>query len=191
MNATFDLATALKVIGSVMKEHGITHEQLRAQFPNRPTTETECGAVAAWLGEQISKKAAVAKDSKPAWSTPKPAASPVQPSSPQFSLPANTDKSGKPKATRYAVVLPGEDKVRFFRVKAGRKAGFYFVDEQASDDLYPVRGARRNTVLQAIAKDPQAALALYGQEIGACGRCGHTLTSEYRKLGIGPVCIYK
>lgn len=103
----------------------------------------------------------------------------------------NVDKNGKPRATRYA--LRGEDgEVKFYRVKAGRKPGFYFVDVQASDDTYPIKNRQhKEAIISAIAEDPDAALALYGQEIGACGRCGRTLTSEYRKLGIGPICIDK
>ena len=67
-----------------------------------------------------------------------------------------------------------------------------FVSAQASDDLFPIRNRdSRNAILTAIGADPQAALVLYGQELGVCGKCGKTLTSEYRKLGIGPVCINK
>lgn len=91
---------------------------------------------------------------------------------------------------RYAVEEGGT--LRFFRVKNGRKAGFVFLDIQASDDWHAIRNLTRiREVLAVIAVDPKAAMVRYGQEIGECGRCGRTLTSEYRKLGLGPVCIDK
>jgi hypothetical protein len=91
---------------------------------------------------------------------------------------------------RYAVTLAGEDTLRFFRVKAGHKTGVVFVDEQASDDMWPVRDrARRVAILAAIASDPAAAGVRYGQALGVCGVCGRTLTDEAsRAAGIGPVC---
>lgn len=92
---------------------------------------------------------------------------------------------------RYA--LNTDDGVKFYRVEhgkvGGRWEGFVFVSAQASDDLYPIRNRQaRQAILDAIAADPQAATVLYGIELGVCGRCGATLTSEYRKTGIGPVC---
>lgn len=93
---------------------------------------------------------------------------------------------------RYAVTLAGEDKIRFFRVKNGHKPGVTFVDEQASDDLWPVKSpARRAAILATIAADPTA-LAGYGQELGVCGRCGRTLTDEAsRAAGMGLTCRSK
>jgi hypothetical protein len=95
---------------------------------------------------------------------------------------------------RYA--LHTDEGVKFYRVEhgaaGGRWEGYVFVSAVASDDLYPIRNrTSRDAILTTIAADPQAALALYGQELGVCGRCGKALTSEYRKLGIGPVCINK
>lgn len=44
-------------------------------------------------------------------------------------------------------------------------------------------------VLRRIAADPEAAMALYGHEVGQCGACGRRLTNETsRRLGIGPIC---
>lgn len=91
---------------------------------------------------------------------------------------------------RYAVEEDGT--LKFFKVKNGRKAGFVFLDIQASDDWHAIRNVTRiHAILALIAADPKAAMARYGQEIGECGRCGRTLTSEYRQLGIGPVCASK
>lgn len=89
---------------------------------------------------------------------------------------------------RYA--LYGSDgTVHFYRVTAGHKPGVIFVDEQAGDDLWPVKGrARRMAILTTIADDPDA-LARYGRELGICGKCGRALTDEAsRAVGIGPVC---
>lgn len=94
---------------------------------------------------------------------------------------------------RYAIRVDGV--VKFYRVDRpteGRWAGFTFVKVQASDDLYPIRGAARRPILETIAADPQAASVLYGHELGECGVCGRTLTDEdSRARGIGPVCAAK
>lgn len=92
---------------------------------------------------------------------------------------------------RYAIEVDGV--VKFYKVNhptEGRWAGRTFVDTQASDDYYPVKNpAVRNSILKAIAADIQTALQRYGQELGTCGYCGHTLTDEQsRDRGIGPVC---
>lgn len=91
---------------------------------------------------------------------------------------------------RYAVVLPGEDRLRFFKIKNYPRTTF--VDEQASDDLHPVGNARKAGILTAIAVDAQAALVRYGRELGVCGDCGRTLTDDVsRAAGRGPVCRSK
>lgn len=163
-----------KYIGDLMKERGVSAEALRERFPAKPTSMKGASEVIEWLKAQ-------------------PKAAPSRPPSPQYDGLAPKPKDGKKaRAWHYALRDDVEGTVRFYRVKRGYKEGFYFVDVQASDDYYPIRNrAHREAILAAIAKDPQAALALYGQEVGACGRCGRTLTSEYRKLGIGPVCIDK
>lgn len=46
-------------------------------------------------------------------------------------------------------------------------------------------------VMDIIAADPKEASTLFGKELGVCGRCGSPLTSKWRKLGIGPVCVSK
>lgn len=102
--------------------------------------------------------------------------------------------SGSPAARvadgRYAVEEGGT--LKFFRVKNGRRPGFVFLDIQASDDWHKISNVTRiREVLALIAVDPKAAMIRYGKELGQCGRCGKTLTSEYRDLGLGPVCIDK
>jgi len=98
-------------------------------------------------------------------------------------------------AGRYAVEN-AEGKLGFYRVsrpESGRWAGKTFVNVQASDDEYPVRGAAAvGSILTKIAVDPAAAAQRYGQEIGRCSRCGRTLTDEIsRAAGMGPDCRSK
>lgn len=101
-------------------------------------------------------------------------------------------------AGRYAILTPdeGEDgKLHFFHVDApdeGRWKGYVFVKEQASDNLYPVKGRRGARVIEWIAEDPETAMLTYGRELGKCGHCGRTLTDEEsRARGIGPICAGK
>lgn len=95
---------------------------------------------------------------------------------------------------RYAI--QEGDVVKFYRVThgkdGGRWAGYTFVEAQASDDHWPIKNrTAREAILRAIGKDIAAAMALYGMELGKCGHCGRTLTSDWRKKGIGPVCAQK
>lgn len=92
---------------------------------------------------------------------------------------------------RYAIEEDGA--LRFFKVKNGRKAGFVFLDIQASDDWHSIRNLGRiRRVLAEIAKDPREAMLRYGREIGECGHCGRTLTdAASRAAGIGPICAAK
>jgi hypothetical protein len=96
---------------------------------------------------------------------------------------------------RYALLRDGV--VKFYRVTegkaGGRWAGRTFISAQASDDTFPIRNPQqRAEILAEIAKDPEAALCLYGRELGVCGDCGRTLTDETsREIGRGPVCRAK
>lgn len=99
---------------------------------------------------------------------------------------------------RYAVQDAGEGDWIFVKVSTGREgtayAGRRFVKIQASDELHAVRNAaRRNAILTTIrTMGWQKSTAAYGQHIGACGRCGRTLTdATSRALGIGPDCRSK
>ena len=96
---------------------------------------------------------------------------------------------------RYA--LRNEDgTVKFYKVSIGAEGskweGFTFLDAVASDEAWPIKNRQTKAeILGRIAADPLEALKLYGQEIGCCGHCGRTLTSDWRKVGIGPICINK
>lgn len=108
---------------------------------------------------------------------------------------------------RYAVMIcetvAGVDveTLKFFKVKMpteGRWAGFTFLDAGRGgsyNDLQwtSVRDVEYKTrVLKKIAENPQEAGKKFGQEIGACCRCGRSLTdATSRSLGIGPDCRQK
>lgn len=53
--STFDMQVAVKTLGSICQQYNISLEELRAEFPNRPTNETEAGAIASWIASRISK----------------------------------------------------------------------------------------------------------------------------------------
>ena len=92
---------------------------------------------------------------------------------------------------RYAVEEDGV--LRFFKVKNGRRAGFVFLDIQASDDWHAIRNvARIRAIVALIAQDTEEASLRYGRELGVCGDCGRTLTDESsRARGRGPICDAK
>lgn len=162
------------LITTMLTERGIPASDMLAVFPHRPSTREEFQAVMDWIKDQkmVSRE-------------------PSLPSSAQVTLPENVDKNGKARPTYYAIDFEGQ--LRFFRVKAGYRPGTYYVDEQASDELYPVRSVnRRAGILTVIAKDPASAMQAYGSQIGRCGRCHRTLTDPVsRQLGIGPDCRSK
>lgn len=85
---------------------------------------------------------------------------------------------------RYAIEVDGV--MKFY---AATEDGLY---AQASDELHPVRSAdSRKEIIAAIAEDALEASKRYGREFETCGRCGRGLTSDWRKVGIGPVCVNK
>jgi hypothetical protein len=95
----------------------------------------------------------------------------------------------------YAVgSLTGNNDLDFFSVERkteGRWAGRTFVNRVIGGrSETTVRGKTAREALEAIeAAGPAKASALYGQEIGRCGKCNRTLTDELsRSIGIGPVC---
>jgi hypothetical protein len=94
---------------------------------------------------------------------------------------------------RYAVNDSGDWK--FYRISTGKKGGAYegrrFVKVQASDTEHPIRNAAtRKAIMTSIeSMGWKESTAAYGHHIGACGRCGRTLTdADSRARGIGPDC---
>lgn len=176
----FTLSQAqINFLGKLCGERGLTSQDIAKTF-RRPANNAEFTTIINWVKAQPVKAIET--------TSPTPAAPQVS----DLSGVAPLEADGSSKAWRYALRDAVDGTVKFYRVKRGRKTGYFFVDVQASDETYSIKSiAHKNAILRAIAQDPRSALALYGQEIGSCGRCGRTLTSEYRKLGIGPVCIDK
>lgn len=101
-------------------------------------------------------------------------------------------------AGRYAVETEdgATNGLAFYRVDRpteGRWAGYVFVKLIVSDDEQRLSQKAGQAVLAKIAEaGAEAASARYGHEIGECGICGRTLTSDAsREIGIGPICKAK
>lgn len=104
-------------------------------------------------------------------------------------MPVKENKNGKPMPMYYAVEI--ESVTKFYRIKAGTKPGWWWIDAQASDDFHPVKNVgTKNMILRAIlAQGAEECLRNYGRLIGSCARCHATLTDETsRANGIGPDC---
>lgn len=97
---------------------------------------------------------------------------------------------------RYAVADSGPDDIKFYKLRNGTGdwAGRVFISAQASDEFHPIRnlGKIRAILATIDAMGVTESMALYGQHIGRCGRCGRTLTdADSRARGIGPDCLGK
>lgn len=184
MNATSYIELGVKTIGQFCKDKNISLEELLKAFPKRPTTKAEFDAIAKWVVEHQGD-APVGTEQASSINPPRRSS---QAKADWSAIATRRDKSGKALPSYYAVERDG--KLKFYRVKAGRKAGYYFVDAQASDEMHPVRHFDTvKDILNTIAQDPKGAMERYGQEIGSCGHCHRTLTDpESRAYGIGPVC---
>jgi hypothetical protein len=96
----------------------------------------------------------------------------------------------------YALAGDG-DVVKFYRInteKHGQWNGVRFVKAQASDEFHNIRNAAARTAIFTAIRTVgvKAAMGLYGQHIGSCGRCHRTLTdADSRARGIGPDCWEK
>lgn len=89
---------------------------------------------------------------------------------------------------RYAV-RGDDDKVRFYHVKR-YPSGATLLFVQAGDEEHRITKGAMRAVLQGIwdAGVDESGL-LYGRELGACDKCGRTLTDdESRARGRGPIC---
>lgn len=104
-------------------------------------------------------------------------------------MPQRMTKTGKPMPQYFAVEMDGT--LKFYKIKAGTKPGWWWIDVQASDEFHPIRNVgTKNSILRAIiAAGAKACMERYGNEIGSCGRCHRTLTdADSRTRGIGPEC---
>ncbi len=95
----------------------------------------------------------------------------------------------------YYALTDSEGTVRFFKVSRpsrGKYAGRTFIKIQASDDFHDMPWHTGAAYLDQIAKDPETAGILYGQEIQKCFMCHRTLTdADSRARGFGPDCAKK
>lgn len=93
---------------------------------------------------------------------------------------------------RYAVDLPGETKVKFFRIRTNKANGWFRITHMVSDDRFPWPTKRYMEVLRAIIQaTPQAAGLRFAEEYGQCFNCGRALTdtdNPYKVYGLGPDC---
>lgn len=104
-------------------------------------------------------------------------------------MPVKENKNGKPMPMYYAVEIDGVTK--FYRIKAGTKPGWWWIEAQASGHFHPVKNVTtKNTILRAIIdQGAEECMRNYGRLIGSCGRCHTTLTdADSRAKGIGPDC---
>jgi hypothetical protein len=160
-----------RIIGRTAEKYDISLEAMRQAFPTRPTTEAEYMAIAKWMQAQYEGKLAMVNEVR--GTEQSTSINPPRPSSPQVV------------ADGYFAIPAGElgfSKPHFFRLHHGAKNGKWantqFLKEQASDETYPVRGARKTEVLAYLAKHSDEARALYGTLISRCSRCNRTLTDH-------------
>jgi hypothetical protein len=148
-----------------------------------PTPEPDWAAMAADATPEV---AAATPEVAPA--TPEVAITDLPPQG-RYALPTN---EGALNATAFWLVHRPTD---------GRWVGWTFLSQQLGPERMRAGAVRPDGsattpvvagLLSRIAADPRAAMQRYGQEIGACGRCGLPLTNDTsRALGLGPECAAK
>ena len=87
---------------------------------------------------------------------------------------------------RYATSDPETGEVKFYHCA---EDGEVYV--MASDNEHRLERPVAQAVIAQIALAPAECSKRYGIEFGVCGVCNRGLTSEWRKIGIGPVCNEK
>lgn len=88
----------------------------------------------------------------------------------------------------YAFEIDGT--VKFYVVRESR-SGRKYLNAKASNDTFPMKWSTAMVEKLTDEETRKAAGALYGVELGICCKCQRELTSEYRHLGVGPICINK
>lgn len=97
--------------------------------------------------------------------------------------------------SKYAL-LDGQGGITFYEVRTGKKGkwtGFQFLDRLVGHPgdwmRYPVKGAAKAQVLDAISVDPKAAAICFSKHFTVCAVCGSPLSDpESMAAGLGPVC---
>lgn len=92
---------------------------------------------------------------------------------------------------KYALQNEEGDDIRFYRVSGTRRRILWEL-LGSPGEFRMQRIYRSEKILKRIADDPIAAFALFGLNVGACGRCGSPLTQKHtRERGIGDICYSK
>lgn len=92
---------------------------------------------------------------------------------------------------KYALKNEEDDDIRFYLV-VGTRRKMLFELIGAPGEFRQQRIYRDEKILSRIAADPVAAFALFGLNVGTCGRCGSPLTQKHtRERGIGDTCYAK
>lgn len=85
--------------------------------------------------------------------------------------------------------------INFFKVFSTRRGNMIrMLVANGGGDYAEIRLSVAHQIAAAthIAKNPMAALQLYGRETATCGRCGRALSNDAsRAAGIGPECAKK
>jgi hypothetical protein len=92
---------------------------------------------------------------------------------------------------RYALQNEDDDDIRFYHVSGTRHRMLWELIG-APGDFRHQRIYRPEKILKRIGDDPVAAFALFGMNVGTCGRCASPLTQKHtRERGIGDTCYAK
>jgi hypothetical protein len=110
----------------------------------------------------------------------------------QATLLAGRVEPGRYALPRVTTTASGND-VTFFKViqfRTGERRIVQLVASGSGLVEQPLHPQHQIFALNHILADTMGALALYGQKLGVCGRCGRPLTNgKSRTLGIGPDCL--
>jgi len=92
---------------------------------------------------------------------------------------------------KYALKNEDNDDIRFYGI-SGTRHRILWELTGAPGDFKMQRIYRPDKILKRIGDDPVAAFALFGLNVGMCGRCGSPLTQKHtRERGIGDTCYAK
>lgn len=92
---------------------------------------------------------------------------------------------------KYALTNEDDDDIRFYCI-GGTRHRILWELTGAPGDFKMQRIYRPEKILKRIGDDPVAAFALFGLNVGTCGRCGSPLTQKHtRERGIGDTCYAK
>lgn len=92
---------------------------------------------------------------------------------------------------KYALRNEDDEDIRFYCI-GGTRHRILWELTGAPGDFKMQRIYRPEKILKRIGDDPVAAFALFGLNVGTCGRCGSPLTKKHtRERGIGDTCYAK